>query len=172
MFSLERGMRYWLYSEPTDMRKSFHTLSGLVRNKIGGDPMNGDVYIFVNKRRNRIKLLHYETGGMVIYAKMLDRGTFGMPIPGSKDVVTRGKIQWGFYDDNGKETERVTLDANGEPRMLNVERDRWHSLVCLESGSVLYESKDGPYRPLGEEEVMGVEDYRPGYSYPSASDKG
>ena len=41
------------------MRKSFHTLCGLVRNKIGGDPMNGDVYIFVNKRRNRIKLLHY-----------------------------------------------------------------------------------------------------------------
>ncbi len=39
MFSLERGMRYWLYSEPTDMRKSFHTLSGLVRNKIGGDPI-------------------------------------------------------------------------------------------------------------------------------------
>ena len=59
MFNLERRLRYWLYSEPTDMRKSFHTLCGLVRNKIGGDPMNGDVYIFVNKRRNRIKLLHY-----------------------------------------------------------------------------------------------------------------
>ena len=82
MFSLGREMRYWLYSEPTDMRKSFHTLCGLLRNKIGGDPMNGDVYIFVNKRRNRIKLLHYENGGMVIYAKMLDRGTFGMPIAG------------------------------------------------------------------------------------------
>ena len=54
MFSLGREMRYWLYSEPTDMRKSFHTLCGLVRNKIGGDPMNGDVYIFVNKRRNRV----------------------------------------------------------------------------------------------------------------------
>ena len=51
------------------------------------------------------------------------------------------------------ETERVTLDANVEPRMLNVERDRWHSLVCLESGSVLYESKDGAYRPLEEEEI-------------------
>ena len=38
MFSLGREMRYWLYSEPTDMRKSFHTLCGLVRNKIGGDP--------------------------------------------------------------------------------------------------------------------------------------
>lgn len=58
-------------------------------------------------------------------------------------VVLRGKIEWRFYDENGSETERVLLDANGEPRMLNVERDRWHSLVCLEEGSVLYESKNG-----------------------------
>ena len=48
-----------------------------------------------------------------------------------------------FYDDNGVETERVTLDANGDLRMINVERDRWHSLVCLEEGAVLFESKDG-----------------------------
>ena len=47
-------------------------------------------------------------------------------------VVLRGEIEWIFYDDEGNETERVVLDANGEPRMLNVERDRWHSLVCLE----------------------------------------
>ena len=51
MFSLGRELHYWLYSEPTDMRKSFHTLSGLVRNRLGGDPMDGDVYIFVNKRK-------------------------------------------------------------------------------------------------------------------------
>jgi len=68
-------------------------------------------------------------------------------------VLLRGKIQWVFYDDNGNETERVTLDANGEPRMLNVERDRWHSLVCLEPGSVLFESKDGKYEPLGPDEI-------------------
>ena len=69
-------------------------------------------------------------------------------------VILRGKIEWIFYDNDGNETERVTLDANGEQRMLNVEKDRWHSLVCLESGSVLYESKDGAYHPLGEDEVM------------------
>ena len=69
-------------------------------------------------------------------------------------VLLRGKIQWVFYDDNGTETERVTLDANSGLRMLNVERDRWHSLVCLEEGSVLYESKDGAYEPLGEDEIM------------------
>ena len=69
-------------------------------------------------------------------------------------VILRGRIRWIFYDDNGQETERVVLDANGEPRMLNVEKDRWHSLECLESGSVLYESKDGPYHPLEVDEIM------------------
>lgn len=69
-------------------------------------------------------------------------------------VVLRGKIEWIFYDDKGNETERVMLDANGEPRMLNVERDRWHSLVCLEEGSVLYESKNGAYQPLEPDEIM------------------
>ena len=69
-------------------------------------------------------------------------------------VVLRGKIEWIFYDNEGNETERAILDANGDFRMLNVEKDRWHSLVCLESGSVLYESKDGPYHPLAEDEIM------------------
>lgn len=73
----------------------------------------------------------------------------------SETVVTlRGKIRWIFYDDIGNETERVVLDANGDLRMLNVEKDRWHSLECLESGSVLYESKDGARRPLEEDEIM------------------
>ena len=69
-------------------------------------------------------------------------------------VILRGRIRWIFYDENGTETERVVLDADGDLRMLNVEKDRWHSLECLESGSVLYESKDGPYHPLEEDEVF------------------
>lgn len=69
-------------------------------------------------------------------------------------VILRGRIRWIFYDENGNETERVVLDADGDLRMLNVEKDRWHSLECLESGSVLYESKDRPYHPLAEDEIM------------------
>ena len=69
-------------------------------------------------------------------------------------VILLGKIQWVFYDEVGNETERVTLDAKGDLRMLNVEKDRRHSLECLESGSVLFECKDGAYEPLGEGEVM------------------
>lgn len=71
-------------------------------------------------------------------------------------VIIRGKIQWVFYDDDGNETERVTLDANGELRCLNVEKGRWHSLECLESGSVLFECKDGKYEPLGPKDIMNL----------------
>ena len=121
MFSLEQGMRYWLYSEPTDMRKSFHTLSGLVRNKIGDDPMNGDVYIFVNKRRNRIKLLHYEMGGMVIYAKALDRGTFGMPVQVNRDSVTMN-ISWA---DLRKLAEGIMSDPDSRQARLESLKSRF-----------------------------------------------
>ena len=70
-------------------------------------------------------------------------------------VILRGRIRWIFYDDQGRITESTELWSDGDIRMLNVEKDRWHSLVCLESGSVLFECKDGAYRPLGEEEIMG-----------------
>lgn len=89
-------------------------MSGLVWNRIGDDPMNGDVYIFVNKRRNRIKLLHYEAGGMVIYAKMLDRGTFVMPILGSNDVVT-SSIKW---EDLLKMVEGIMADPDSRQARL------------------------------------------------------
>ena len=69
-------------------------------------------------------------------------------------VLLRGKICWHFYDDAGNKTESVVLDANGEQRCLNVEKGRWHSLECLESGSVLLESKDGKYEGLREEELL------------------
>lgn len=75
-------------------------------------------------------------------------------------VVIRGKIRWIFYDDNGNETVRVLLDANGDNRMLVVEKNRWHSLECLESGSVLFESKDGAYRPLSEDEILELPESR------------
>ena len=76
MFSLNDSMRYLLYNRPTDMCKSFHTLSGIITDAMGQDPCNGNVYIFINRARNRIKLLHWEPGGMVLYSKLLEAGTF------------------------------------------------------------------------------------------------
>ena len=86
-------MRYWLYSKPTDMRKSFYTLSGLVNDVMGLNPYNGDVYIFINKSRNRMKLLHWEPGGLVIYSKMLEKGTFAPPRNQNEDVLS-SSIEW------------------------------------------------------------------------------
>lgn len=71
-------------------------------------------------------------------------------------ALLRGKIRWWFYDDNGNVDEEVVLDAEGDVRCINVEKGRWHSLECLESGSVLLESKDGAYNPLAEDELMEV----------------
>jgi transposase len=78
MFSLGAA-RYYLYREPTDIRKSFDGLCGLVSDKLGQSPMSGDVFIFINKPRNRMKLLRWETGGFVLFYKRLERGTFELP---------------------------------------------------------------------------------------------
>lgn len=75
------------------MRKSYSKLSGIVTDVMGHDPCNGDVYIFINKSRNRIKLLHWEPGGMVIYSKFLEAGTFGNPSQIKKDSINE-TIYW------------------------------------------------------------------------------
>lgn len=69
-------------------------------------------------------------------------------------VIVRGKIRWIFFDDEGRETERVVLDADGDLRMLIVEKERWHTLESLISGSVLFGSKEGPYHPLEDDEIF------------------
>jgi hypothetical protein len=79
MFSLDETMRYYLYPYPADMRKSFYTLSGIVTNTMGGNVQSGDVFIFLNRTLNVIKLLHMECGGLVIYHMKLECGTFKLP---------------------------------------------------------------------------------------------
>jgi len=84
MFSITSSNRFFLYSQPTDMRKSFDGLCGLVRSKLGQDPMSGDVYIFIGTRKDAIKLLHWEQGGFVLYYKRLEQGTFDLPNNGTE----------------------------------------------------------------------------------------
>ena len=71
-------------------------------------------------------------------------------------IILRGRIRWLFYDEQGRITESTELWSDGDVRMLNVEKGRWHSLECLESGSVLFEAKDGTYHPLEEDEIMNL----------------
>jgi len=79
MFSVSSA-RYYLFREPTDMRKSFDGLCGLVSGRLGQDPRSGDVFIFINKRRTLAKLLRWEPGGFVLFYKRLESGTFELPL--------------------------------------------------------------------------------------------
>jgi transposase len=79
MFSLTSSFRYYLYRGATDMRKSFDGLSGLVQSQLKRNPMSGEVFIFVNRRRTKVKLLKWEQGGFIIYYKRLESGTLELP---------------------------------------------------------------------------------------------
>ena len=76
MLSFSSHQRYFLYSAPTDMRKGFAGLSGLVRQHMNHELLSGDVFIFINRRRDRIKLLMWDATGFALYYKQLERGTF------------------------------------------------------------------------------------------------
>ncbi|MBY5960306.1 IS66 family insertion sequence element accessory protein TnpB, partial [Membranicola marinus] len=79
MISFTPSMKYYLYAHTTDMRKGFRGLSGIVRNELDRDPSDGSVYIFINRRRDKIKLLECDRTGFVLYYKSLESGTFEFP---------------------------------------------------------------------------------------------
>ena len=92
MFSLTSVHDYYLYRHPTDMRKSFDSLCGIITSEMRDNPTSGHVYIFINRPRNKIKLLHWETGGLVLYYKRLEQGTIELPITTGKEI--RMAIEW------------------------------------------------------------------------------
>ena len=80
MFALTHAYQYYLYAHPCDMRKSFDGLSGIVVNELGQDPLQSQVFIFLNRSRTLIKLLQWQSGGYVLYYKRLEKGHFPRPI--------------------------------------------------------------------------------------------
>ena len=79
MLSLSLPGRVFLCTLPTDMRKSFDSLSGLVQQQLGLDPLSGDLFVFRSKRGDRLKLLFWDEDGLVLYYKRLEEGTFVLP---------------------------------------------------------------------------------------------
>ncbi|NRA12344.1 MAG: IS66 family insertion sequence element accessory protein TnpB, partial [Crocinitomicaceae bacterium] len=76
---LTSSHKYQLFSEPTDMRKSFDGLCGLIQTHLEVAPTSGTVFLFINKRKDKVKLLHWMGSGFVLYYKRLEQGVFEVP---------------------------------------------------------------------------------------------
>ena len=78
MLTLTPNLRIYLHTHPTDMRKSFDGLCALVRGVLQGDPTDGSLFLFINRRRDRIKMLWWDHDGLALFYKRLEAGTFEM----------------------------------------------------------------------------------------------
>ena len=76
MLTFTSATRIFAYVPATDMRKGFSGLSAIVREEFPADPTDGSLFLFVNKRRDRLKLLHFADGGFWLYYRLLEAGTF------------------------------------------------------------------------------------------------
>jgi transposase len=95
------------------MRKSFNGLSGLVRSSLAGDPLSGDVFVFCNRPKNRLKILYFDSSGMWVLAKRLERGTFAWP----QRVEASARVELRY--------EELMLLLNGLDAGELRERARW-----------------------------------------------
>ena len=115
MFSLGDGTKFWLYSKPTDMRKNFNMLSGIVTNAMCERLKSGDV--FVNSANNMMKRLRYEPGGLVIYNKRLDHGKLHLVERAQEGDLTITPFEWqklletiqGIIDDPRQRMQRLKV---------------------------------------------------------------
>ena len=79
MFGIGPATRIYLAAGPTDMRKGFEGLYGLVRDRLQLEPLSGHIFIFSNAQRNRLKLLFWDGSGLWVCAKRLEKGRFRWP---------------------------------------------------------------------------------------------
>lgn len=92
MLSVPAKVRIFLCTRPTDLRKGFDGLHGLVLEVVRQDPLSGDLFVFLNKRRDRLKLLVWEGDGWMILYKRLETGTFAPPV-GQEDSIALSSTQ-------------------------------------------------------------------------------
>lgn len=92
MFTLSSTHKFHLYTEATDMRKSFDGLSGLVNDFFKTSLIGPSVFVFINKKRDKVKLLHWVGSGYLLYYKRLEEGTFELP----RYEISRGMIRLSY----------------------------------------------------------------------------
>ena len=117
MLSLPTSVRIYLARGATDMRKSIDGLSAITRQALEQDPLSGHLFVFCNRRRDRIKILYWERSGFWLLHKRLEQGTFAWPLPSSSAET---KIEMPSSD---------LAALLGGLDVANAKRRRWYSRV-------------------------------------------
>lgn len=102
MLTLGLTGRIWVCVEPVDGRKSFDGLSAVVTRHLARDPLSGDLFVFKNKRGDRLKILAWQGDGFALYVRRLERGTFAFPVTAAAEVsvtatelaMILGGVEW------------------------------------------------------------------------------
>lgn len=87
MFFPEAQVRVWLYTHPTDMRKSYDGLSALVKHALHEDPTSGHLFVFINRKRTQMKVLYFDRSGYCVWSKRLEQGRFQYRSDGAYKVA-------------------------------------------------------------------------------------
>jgi transposase len=118
VLSISPSIRIFVHALPTDMRKSFDGLCAIVVQTFEKDVLHGDYFVFVNRARNRCKILYWDRDGLVVWAKRLERGGFQMPrdldsasLAIEVDSVTLAMMIGGVDLDTAKRRKRYRVAA-------------------------------------------------------------
>jgi transposase len=103
MIGLTRRARVFVYAKPTDLRKSFFTLGRLVSEEMDGDPLSGDIFVFVNKRCTLTKCLSFDGTGLCLFMKRISEGRFAAPWQRAHDdVITMTSSELALFIEGSK----------------------------------------------------------------------
>ena len=116
VLSISPSIRIFVHALPTDMRKHFDGLCAIVTQSFGKDVLHGDYFVFLNRSRNRCKILFWDRDGLVVWAKRLERGSFQVPrgmdttaLAIEVDSVTLAMIIGGVDLDTAKRRKRYQM---------------------------------------------------------------
>jgi transposase len=118
MLMATSSLRVFAYRGPTDMRKSFSGLVGLVELELGQQVESGHLFLFFNRRRDRVKVLYFVGDGLVIFYRQLERGTFETPAALAAEQDPSGGVELRLSD--------LTLILEGIELSSVKRRKRWH----------------------------------------------
>lgn len=109
----QSNLRVWLYTAATDMRKSYKGLSVIAKRELGDNPLSSEMFVFVNRKRTQMKILHFDGDGYALWCKRLEQGQFVIPdVSVNKKSLSYGELQcllYGIDWQNARRYKRFSL---------------------------------------------------------------